>query len=344
MYKYIVNPVTNQKENINNKNGKTILRNYINQLGRGVKLDNYDYDVIKKIDDLININKTLLNKYNIRFDLKKIEYSIKLIKNLILETKTLNKYKNIIKYLDYFIKKLKRDDTIITYVQSGGAEQANENNEEEDDFDRLMLLEPRYVPENERHFLEVDPNDIPDEEVCIICMEDLSLSNESVIQCPNNVAPHMAHRKCINVWINEVNSNKCPACRLEYFPLEIIETPDERFQRIHNIIMRHIRLSTNGELVTDIIHGLRIFLQYDITQDVLEFDRGLMLLLSNIMIAGSNILLKNQDVMGWGYIGTFMASYQYYSQLSTSFWEPRNFVLVELLREFYLRNLSFREN
>jgi len=83
MYKFIVNPVTNQKENINNKNGKTILRNYINQLGRGVKFDNYDYDVIKKIDDLININKTLLNKYNIRFDLKKIEYSIKLIKNLI---------------------------------------------------------------------------------------------------------------------------------------------------------------------------------------------------------------------------------------------------------------------
>ena len=52
MYKYIVNPVTNQKENINNKNGKTILRNYINQLGRGVKLDNYDYDVIKNIKDI----------------------------------------------------------------------------------------------------------------------------------------------------------------------------------------------------------------------------------------------------------------------------------------------------
>jgi hypothetical protein len=210
-----------------------------------------------------------------------------------------------------------------------------------------MLLEPRYVPENERHFLEVDPNDIPDEEECMICMEDLSLSNESVIQCPNNVAPHMAHRKCINVWINEVNSNKCPACRLEYFPLEIIETPDERFQRIHNIIMRHIRLSTNGELVTNIIRQLINFLQYEITQDVLEFDRGLMLMLSNIMIAGSNILLKNQDVknqdvLGWGYIGTLMTSYQYYSQLSTSFWEPRNFVLVELLREFYLRNLSLR--
>jgi hypothetical protein len=70
MYKYIVNPVTNQKENINNKNGKTILRNYINQLGRGVKLDNYDYDVIKNIDDLININKTLFNKNNIKIDLK----------------------------------------------------------------------------------------------------------------------------------------------------------------------------------------------------------------------------------------------------------------------------------
>lgn len=333
MYKYIVNPVTNQKENINNKNGKTILRNYINQLGRGVKLDNYDYDVIKNIDDLININKTLFN-INIKIDLKKIEYSIKLIKNLILKTKTLKKYKNVIKYLDYFIKKLKRDESIITYTQSGGAEEANENNENneggEDNIRQVWQLEPKDIPENERQFLEVDPNDIPNED-CPICLD--KLSNKSVIRCPNNV-PHMVHRECINVWINEQNLNKCSICRLEYFPLERIETLSEHHGRIYRNFIINVRSSTTNDLVKDLISELKNSLQYEITQDILEFDRGLMLLLSNIMISG--LFISNQE-FGIREIGSIMANYQYYYQISKRLWGPRNFVLVELLRELYLR-------
>ena len=104
--------------------------------------------------------------------------------------------------------------------------------------------------------------------------------------------------------------------------------------------MIYISLSTKGDLVIGIICELIKFLQYKITQDVLEFDRGLMLMLSNIMISGCNILLDshllNQD-FGWGDIGTLVAGYQYYSQISTSFWEPKNLILVELFRELYLR-------
>ena len=104
--------------------------------------------------------------------------------------------------------------------------------------------------------------------------------------------------------------------------------------------MIDISLSTNGYLVIGIISELRKFLQYEIAQDVLEFDRGLMLMLYNIMISGCNISLilhlLNQD-FGWGDIGTLVAGYQYYSQISTSFWEPKNLILVELFRELYLR-------
>ena len=98
--------------------------------------------------------------------------------------------------------------------------------------------------------------------------------------------------------------------------------------------MIYISLSTNGDLVIGIISELIKFLQYEIAQDVLEFDRGLMLLLSNIMISG--LFISNQE-FGIREIGSIMANYQYYYQISKRLWGPRNFVLVELLRELYLR-------
>jgi len=191
MYDKIVNPVTGYKVNVNGKIGKNILRNYINQLGGfksdKIKSSDVQLDKIKSgdvqliIDSEINKTLLLLKKKNINIiDSKQIISTIELIKILITTIKSLNKYKNIIKYLDYFKTKLEKGIYVNSSIQNGGV-------------------------------------NTDDDDICPICFD--SLHNGSrLATCAGHGCKF--HSDCIKDWFTnsvQTNNYQCPQCRNQFY-------------------------------------------------------------------------------------------------------------------------------
>ena len=119
-----------------------------------------------------NIEKKSINI----IDSKQIISTIELIKILITTIKSLNKYKNIIKYLDYFKTKLEKGIYVNSSIQNGGV-------------------------------------NTDDDDICPICFD--SLHNGSrLATCAGHGCKF--HSDCIKDWFTnsvQTDNYQCPQCR-----------------------------------------------------------------------------------------------------------------------------------
>ena len=143
-----------------------------------------------KLDELSEIDKELLHIINSGADIKNV--SIKLLNDLLI------KFKN---KLMLYNKDLSGKQTTLNFYTNVISRIRNTCNK-----NKIKSIELGSKNNNDTNVLNSITNDINDNEICPICMEDITEDNLAVTMCG-----HIFCYECINIVVER--SNKCPNCR-----------------------------------------------------------------------------------------------------------------------------------